>query len=130
MHPDPAATRAGRTPAPQRHTAGSRRRHVNLLERCAQLVDIPSVSHNEKIITDFIEGELRAVPWLTVDRVADNVVARTSLGRDQRLILAGHTDTVPANGNDRARVEGDVLWGLGSADMKGGVTVLLELARA
>ena len=51
------------------------------------------------------------------------------MGRDRRLMLAGHTDTVPPNGNERARIEGDVLWGLGSADMKSGVAVLLELAR-
>jgi succinyl-diaminopimelate desuccinylase len=102
---------------------------VDLLARCAQLVDIPSESHNEQAITDFIEAELRAVPWLTVDRVEQNVIARTTLGRGRRLVLAGHTDTVPANGNERARIDGDVLWGLGSADMKSGVTVLLELAK-
>jgi succinyl-diaminopimelate desuccinylase len=101
---------------------------TDLLARCAQLVDIPSVSHDEKQIADLIEHELRAVPWLAVDRVAETVVARTDLGRDQRLIVAGHTDTVPANGNERARVDGDLLWGLGSADMKSGVTVLLDLA--
>jgi succinyl-diaminopimelate desuccinylase len=101
---------------------------TDLLARTAQLVDIPSVSHNEEVITDLIEAELRAVPWLTVDRVAHTVVARTSFGREQRLILAGHTDTVPPNGNERARLDGDVLWGLGSADMKSGVAVLLELA--
>jgi succinyl-diaminopimelate desuccinylase len=44
-------------------------------------------------------------------------------------LLAGHTDTVPPNGNERARLDGDVLWGLGSADMKSGVAVLAELAR-
>ena len=47
----------------------------------------------------------------------------------QRLVLAGHTDTVPANGNERARIDGDRLRGLGSADMKGGLAVMLELAR-
>ena len=56
------------------------------------------------------------------------MVARTTLGRSSRLILAGHLDTVPANGNDRARIDGDTLWGLGSADMKGGLAVFLELA--
>jgi succinyl-diaminopimelate desuccinylase len=102
---------------------------TDLLARCAQLVDIPSVSHNEEAITDFIERELRDVPWLMIDRIEQTLVARTNLGRDRRIILAGHTDTVPPNGNEKARIEGDVLWGLGSADMKSGVTVLLELAR-
>jgi len=69
------------------------------------------------------------VPWLEVERVGENVAARTALGRPQRLVLAGHTDTVPVNGNDRARIEGDVLHGLGSCDMKSGVAVLAELAR-
>lgn len=102
---------------------------TDLLALAASLVDIPSVSHEERAIADFLEGELRDVPWLTVDRVGENVVARTTLGRPQRLILAGHTDTVPVNGNDRAVIEGDVLRGLGSCDMKGGLAVFFELAR-
>ena len=102
---------------------------MDLLARCAELVDIPSVSHHEAAITDHIEETLQDVAWLEVTRVANNVVARTSLGRASRLVLAGHTDTVPPNGNERARVEGDRLWGLGSADMKAGLTVFLELAR-
>jgi succinyl-diaminopimelate desuccinylase len=68
------------------------------------------------------------VDWLIVERVRDNVVARTTLGRASRLILAGHTDTVPVNGNATPRREGDTLWGLGSADMKSGLAVMLELA--
>jgi succinyl-diaminopimelate desuccinylase len=60
--------------------------------------------------------------------VGENLVARTQ-GSGPRLLLAGHTDTVPPNGNERARLEGDVLWGIGSADMKSGVAVLVELAR-
>jgi succinyl-diaminopimelate desuccinylase len=102
---------------------------VDLLERCAELVDIPSVSHDEAAITDHLQALLGDVPWLTVERIEHNLVARTDLGRDMRIVLAGHTDTVPPNGNERARRDGDVLWGLGSADMKSGVTVLLELAR-
>ena len=101
---------------------------TDLLDRCAALVDVPSVSHDEARICDVIEAELRGVPWLAVDRVGNNVVARTALGRDQRLVLAGHTDTVPPNGNEGARVDGDVLWGVGSADMKAGCAVFLELA--
>ena len=102
----------------------------DLLARCAQLVDIPSVSHHEARICDFLEAELRSLPSLEVQRWGENVVARTHLGRPHRLVLAGHVDTVPANHNERARIAGDVCWGLGAADMKAGCTVFLELARA
>ena len=101
----------------------------DLLGLTAELVDIPSVSHDEEAITAWLEDELRRVPWLEVTRVERNLVARTDLGRGMRLILAGHTDTVPVNDNDSARIEGDTLWGLGSCDMKGGLAVQLELAR-
>jgi succinyl-diaminopimelate desuccinylase len=50
------------------------------------------------------------------------------LARERRLVIGGHLDTVPANGNDAPWVDGDVLWGLGSADMKAGLAVMLELA--
>lgn len=101
---------------------------LDLLARTAALIDVPSESHHETAITDLIEAELRALPHLTVERIGDNVVARTMLGRPTRLLLAGHTDTVPANGNRRARIDGDVLWGLGASDMKGGLAVMLALA--
>jgi succinyl-diaminopimelate desuccinylase len=101
----------------------------DLLALTAELVDIPSVSLDERAIADRIEAELRAAPWLTVDRVGDEVVARTTLGRAQRLLLVGHVDTVPVNDNAVARIDGDVLHGLGSCDMKGGCAVFLELAR-
>ena len=102
---------------------------ADLLALTAEMIDVPSVSHDEGPLTDWFERELRAVPGLTVDRVGENLVARTTLGRARRLVLAGHTDTVPVNGNDRAKVDGDTLWGLGAADMKSGLAVMLELAR-
>ena len=101
----------------------------DLMALTAALVDVPSESYSEGPITDLIEAELNRLPHLSVDRVGDNLIARTQLGRAQRIVLAGHTDTVPANGNAGARVDGDVLWGLGAADMKGGLAVMLELAR-
>ena len=101
---------------------------TDLLARTAALVDIPSESHSEAAITDRIERELRALAHLDVERVGANVVARTRGGRATRVVLAGHTDTVPANGNGSARIDGDVLWGLGAADMKGGLAVMLSLA--
>ncbi|HET9077538.1 MAG TPA: succinyl-diaminopimelate desuccinylase [Acidimicrobiales bacterium] len=100
----------------------------DLLAATAALVDVPSVSHAEKQLADRVEGQLRRIPDLDVRRLGDNVVARTGLGRGRRVLLAGHLDTVPANGNERARVDGDSLWGLGSADMKGGLAVMLDLA--
>ncbi|MCE2512020.1 MAG: succinyl-diaminopimelate desuccinylase [Acidimicrobiia bacterium] len=101
-----------------------------MLALTAALVDVPSESNAEELITDLIEADLQQTPHLSVERVGDNLVARTRLGRGRRILLAGHTDTVPANGNAEARVEGDVLWGLGAADMKGGIAVMLTLARA
>jgi succinyl-diaminopimelate desuccinylase len=101
----------------------------DLLALTASLVAIPSVSHAEAALTDHLEAELRALPHLEVERVGANLVARSQLGRPVRVVLAGHTDTVPVNGNAEPRVDGDVLWGLGSTDMKGGLAVMLTLAR-
>ena len=72
---------------------------LDLLALTAPLVTIPSVSHAEAALTDHLEAELRALPHLEVERVGANLVARTQLGRPLRVVLAGHTDTVPVNGN-------------------------------
>ena len=101
---------------------------TDLLALTAELVDIPSVSFGEAELAAHLEAELRAVPGLTVDRIGDNLVARTDLGREHRLVLGGHTDTVPGD-TSGSRIDGDTLWGLGAADMKGGLAVMLELAR-
>ena len=102
----------------------------DLLAATADLVAIPSESHSEGQIVEHLEARLRSLAHLEVERVGLNLVARTQLGRSTRVLLAGHTDTVPANGNAEARIEGDVLWGLGSSDMKGGLAVMLALAEA
>jgi succinyl-diaminopimelate desuccinylase len=101
---------------------------TDLLARTAELVAIPSESHAEAAIADHVEARLQALGHLDTERVGDNVVARTRGGRGTRLVLAGHLDTVPANANGTPRIDGDLLWGLGSADMKGGLAVMLELA--
>ncbi|MGH9157511.1 MAG: succinyl-diaminopimelate desuccinylase [Acidimicrobiales bacterium] len=101
-----------------------------LLALVAELVDIASVSHNETALADHVEAALAELGWLTVDRVGNNVVARTDLGRTYRLALAGHLDTVPPSGNERARIEGEACWGVGAADMKAGCAVFLDLARS
>ncbi|AUY49958.1 succinyl-diaminopimelate desuccinylase [Streptomyces sp. CB01881] len=94
----------------------------------ARLVDFPSVSGDEQALADAVETALRAYPHLTVDRYGNNVVARTNLGRAERVLLAGHLDTVPIADNVPSYVEGDLLYGCGTSDMKSGVAVQLRLA--
>ncbi|MGZ4438716.1 MAG: succinyl-diaminopimelate desuccinylase [Nocardioidaceae bacterium] len=92
------------------------------------LVDIESVSGNEQAIADAIEQALLGLPHLKVQRFGHTIVARTDLGRDERVVIAGHIDTVPLNGNLPGRLTETDLHGLGSCDMKSGVAVALKLA--
>ncbi|MFD3442567.1 succinyl-diaminopimelate desuccinylase [Streptomyces sp. NPDC058685] len=95
----------------------------------AALVDFRSVSGEEKPLADAIEQALRAFPHLTVDRHGNNVVARTHLGHTERVILAGHIDTVPIADNVPSRLDDDgILWGCGTSDMKSGVALQLRMA--
>ncbi len=98
---------------------------LTLLER---LVNIESVSLNEQRIADAVEAALRPLGHLTVTRHGNTVVARTDLGHSERVVIAGHLDTVPVNDNLPAVRDGDVLRGLGTCDMKGGVAVMLKIA--
>lgn len=100
-----------------------------------QLCDIESVSHDEGAIADAIEAALRPLRHLDVTRLGHTVIARTDLGRAERVVLAGHIDTVPLTSDPvnlptrREQVGGqDVLWGRGTVDMKGGVAVQLKAA--
>jgi len=94
---------------------------------CA-LVDIESVSGNEQRLADEIFAAVSALPHLLVHRDGNAIVARTGLGRAERVAIAGHIDTVPLAGNLPGQVRDGVLHGLGSCDMKGGVAVALRLA--
>lgn len=98
------------------------------------ICDVPSVSGDETRLADAVERALRALPHLTVSRDGDAVVARTELGRAERVVVAGHLDTVPVADNLPSRLlgEGDEaeVWGRGTVDMKGGVAVQLALAAA
>ncbi|WP_457205700.1 succinyl-diaminopimelate desuccinylase [Nocardioides sp. P5_C9_2] len=97
-----------------------------------QLVNIESVSHHEAAIADAVEAALTPLGHLTVTRRGNTLVARTDLGRDERVVIAGHLDTVPLNDNlparRESRADGDLLHGLGTCDMKGGDAVMLRLA--
>jgi succinyl-diaminopimelate desuccinylase len=94
----------------------------------AALVDAPSESGAESALADAVEQSLRALPHLRVERDGDAVVAFTGLGRPERVVLAGHLDTVPIVDNVPSRREGDRMYGCGTSDMKSGVAVLLHLA--
>ncbi|MCU0310058.1 MAG: succinyl-diaminopimelate desuccinylase [Acidimicrobiales bacterium] len=101
---------------------------AHLLALTAELVDVWSPSREEAALVAQLESRLRLASHLSVTRVGDNLVARTELGRRWRLVLGGHTDTVPADDNFPGRLADDRLWGVGSADMKGGLAVMLDLA--
>lgn len=94
----------------------------------AALVDVPSVSGDERALADAVEAALRALPHLEVVRSGEAVLARTHLGRARRVLLAGHLDTVPVAGNLPSRRDGERLHGCGTSDMKAGDAVFLHLA--
>ena len=94
----------------------------------ASLVDVRSVSGEEKALAGLIDAALRGLPHLTVHTDGNALIARTTLGRPQRVIVAGHIDTVPVAGNLPSRREQGLLYGCGSCDMKAGVAVALRLA--
>lgn len=105
------------------------------VELTRRLCDIPSVSGDERAIADAVERLVREhAPHLALTREGDTVIARTELGRERRVAIAGHLDTVPVNDNLPVRDELDpdtgepVIWGRGTVDMKAGVAVQIALA--
>ncbi|SDS73930.1 succinyldiaminopimelate desuccinylase [Paraoerskovia marina] len=106
----------------------------DLIDLWRAVCDAPSVSGDETALADAVERVLRGCAHLEVLRDGDAIVARTHLGRPHRVVVAGHLDTVPLTDppNLPTRMEGEgedaVLWGRGTVDMKGGLTVQLALA--
>jgi len=96
------------------------------------LCDIPSVSGDEDVIASAVQEALTDLKHLEVLRDGNVVIARTDLGRAERVVLAGHLDTVPIAANLPTRVVSedgaDMVWGRGTVDMKGGVAVQLRVA--
>lgn len=103
----------------------------NLVELTLDVCNIESVSGNESELADAVYQALTSLPHLTVTRDENAVIARTELGRN-RVIIAGHLDTVPPAGNLPAQLHHfereQVIFGRGSVDMKGGIAVMLKLA--
>ena len=117
--------------------------NVSMPELTRTLLDIYSVSGEEKTIADAVYESLSAYPHLHLTRDGDAMIARTEFGprngeERTRILLAGHLDTVPlptvagSLGTVPASIVEDngdwVLYGRGATDMKGGVAVQLKLA--
>lgn len=105
---------------------------ADVLTLTRTLCDVPSVSGDETALADLVESALRTLPHLEVLRDGDAVMARTTLGLPERVVVAGHLDTVPVAANLPTWLEGEgeaaELWGRGTVDMKGGVAVQLACA--
>jgi succinyl-diaminopimelate desuccinylase len=97
-------------------------------ELTAALVDTPSVSGTEDALAAAVEDALTGVGRLEVVRDGAAVLARTEFGRSERVLLAGPLDTVPIADNVPSHVDGEVLYGCGTSDMKSGVAVMLRMA--
>lgn len=109
------------------------------VELTARLCDVPSVSGDERRIADAVEAVLRDIsagpgPTLDIVRNGDALIARTNLGLSERVLVAGHLDTVPVEDNlptERRTLDGvPVVWGRGACDMKAGVAMQLSTAHA
>lgn len=103
---------------------------TDVVSLTAALCDIESVSGSEQQIADAVEAVLRPLSHLEVTRDGNTIIARTNLGRTERVVLAGHLDTVPLSDppNLPTHRDGENLVGRGTCDMKGGVAVQLRLA--
>src|SRR4051794_22135943 len=99
----------------------------DLAARTLELVDIPSESREEAALAAHV---LDVVPGERAAGDGCQQAGVTSRGERPLVLLAGHLDTVPAQGNRPGRRDGGAVHGLGAADMKGAVAVMVELARA
>ena len=93
--------------------------------RTLALVDIHSPSWEEQAAADYVAANM---PWQPTWRREETLWYSTARGNEPLVVLAGHLDTVPANGNFPGRADDRVVYGLGASDMKGGVAVMMELA--
>jgi succinyl-diaminopimelate desuccinylase len=104
---------------------------AQLVETTRRLLEIPSVTGEEKEIADQVEAWMREIKGYDVRRFMDSVIV-TNLRADHRptVTLVGHLDTVPPQGAfPTPRIEGDRLHGLGASDMLSGVGIMVEIAR-
>jgi succinyl-diaminopimelate desuccinylase len=99
---------------------------ADLAQRTLELVNVPSVSRDEVLALAYVRDSLE-LP-LVHESEGALLYARERRGKPL-VLLAGHVDTVPEQGNMPGRIEDGYVVGLGASDMKGGVAVMMELAR-
>ncbi len=100
-----------------------------LAEVTLSLVNIPSESRDERRLAEHIAHIMEPLGLIERQRTSDFLLYTTE--RDAALplvVLAGHLDTIPAQNNRPGAIEGDEVVGLGAADMKGGLGVMIQLA--
>jgi succinyl-diaminopimelate desuccinylase len=112
------------TPAPSEAELASR-----LAARTLELVDVPSESHAEAALAEHVARALREGGAEVLD-LGDSCVLARPREMQPRVLLAGHLDTVPAQGNLPGRLDSDRVHGLGASDMKGALAVMMELVLA
>jgi succinyl-diaminopimelate desuccinylase len=96
-----------------------------LAQRTLDLVNIPSESGNEQQLAGYVQA---CVPLDTAFSDGESLIYAKREGKPL-VLLAGHTDTVPAQDNLPGRIEDGSVVGLGASDMKGGLAVMIELGR-
>ncbi|MBM3288101.1 MAG: succinyl-diaminopimelate desuccinylase [Candidatus Eisenbacteria bacterium] len=87
---------------------------------------IPSVTGQEKALAEHLCGRLSG-SGRPVVLDGSSVVIPPASDRRPLVVVAGHLDTVPPRGNEQPRIDGNVVWGRGAADMKGGLAVIASL---
>jgi succinyl-diaminopimelate desuccinylase len=99
-----------------------------LAARALELIDLASESGGEQALAAHVLDVLRD-GGVEVRDAGDSCVLAGATERGERplVLLAGHLDTVPAQGNRPGGIDGGAVHGLGAADMKGAVAVMLEL---
>ncbi|MEN8238771.1 MAG: M20/M25/M40 family metallo-hydrolase, partial [Actinomycetota bacterium] len=98
---------------------------MTLVDSLSTIVDIPSVTRNEDELCTWLHDRYRD-RYATV-RIGNSLVVGAPAPGVEFVVLYGHTDTVPAQGDWKARVDGGNLVGLGTSDMKAGLAVMMEL---
>lgn len=105
-----------------------------VLEHLRQLVEIESISGNEKAALEYISGVITTQGHECFQGESWVATKLSSNNNTEALIINGHVDTVPPgditawkNNPYSLTQDGDKLTGLGVTDMKSGIACMLSL---